>query len=167
MVWQLAQLNIARPLQPLDTPALADFVAALQPVNALADASPGFVWRLQTEQGDATDIRWAGDDELVVNLSVWSSVLALADFVYSGEHLAVMRRRKQWFVPLDRAVTVLWWVTAGHRPTVQEAAERLAAFERHGPSPYAFTFRTAFPAPDGAERDRTLPEASAPVDSPG
>jgi hypothetical protein len=148
MAWQLAQLNTARPLYPLDTPALADFVAALAPVNALADASPGFVWRLLTEPGDATGVRWGGDDELIVTLSVWESVLALADFVYGGEHLAVMRRRREWFVPMDQAVTVLWWVPAGHRPTVDEAALRLGALRREGPSPYAFTFRTAFPAPD-------------------
>lgn len=149
MVWQLAQLNIARPLHPLDTPALADFVAALAPVNALAGASPGFVWRLQTEAADVTGVRWGGGDgELIVNLSVWESVLALADFVYGGEHLAVMRRRRDWFAPMDQAVTVLWWVPAGHRPTVDEAARRLEVLRREGPSPYAFTFRTAFPAPD-------------------
>jgi len=157
MLWKLAQLNVARPLQPLDAPALADFVAALEPVNALADASPGFVWRMQTERGDATEVRWGGDDELVVNLSVWSSVLALADFVYGGDHLAVMRRRREWFGPMDRSVTVLWWIPAGHRPTLGEAAERLNALRQHGPSPFAFTFRAAFPAPD---------DVSDPVDSP-
>ena len=153
-IWQLAQLNLARPSGPLDAPALADFVAALAPVNALADASPGFVWRLRTEAGDATGepgdatgVRWGADDEVIVNLSVWDSMLALADFVYGGEHLAVMRRRREWFVPMDRAVTVLWWVPAGHRPTVEEAGERLACLRHHGPSPHAFTFSTAFPAP--------------------
>lgn len=155
MAWQLAQVNIARPLQPLDAPALADFVAALAPVNALADSSPGFVWRLQTEQGDATAVRWVGDGELIVNLSVWESVLALADFVYGGEHLALMRRRREWFVPMDQAVTVLWWVPAGHRPTISEAAHRLDALRRNGPSPHAFTFRTAFPEP-GALPDEVI-----------
>jgi hypothetical protein len=148
--WQLAQVNVARPVEPLDAPALADFVAALAPVNALADESPGFVWRLQTEAGDATGVPWVGDGDLLVNLSVWESVLALADFVYGGEHLAVLRRRREWFVPLDQAVTVLWWVPAKHLPTVAEAADRLDALRRHGPSPYAFTFRTTFPAPDQA-----------------
>jgi hypothetical protein len=146
--WELAQLNLARPVEPLDAPALADFVAALIPVNAVADAAPGFVWRLQTEAGDATDVRWADDGEVIVNLSVWESVLALADFVYGGDHLAVMRRRREWFMPLNEAVTVLWWVPAGHRPTLAEAAARLDDVRRHGPSPRAFTFRTVFPAPD-------------------
>jgi hypothetical protein len=150
MTWQLAQLNIALPSEPLDAPALAGFVAALAPVNALADAAPGFVWRLQTEDGDATTVRGLGDDRLIINLSVWDSLLSLGDFVYGREHLAVMRRRREWFVPMTAAYTVLWWVEAGHRPTVDEAGERLTLLRKHGPSPSAFTFRSAFPPPNGS-----------------
>jgi hypothetical protein len=146
--WQLAQLNIAMPLEPLDAPRLADFVAELEPVNALADAAPGFVWRLQTEDGDATSIRGFGDDRILVNLSVWESVHALAGFVFGDEHIEVMRRRRQWFEPMREAYTVLWWVPAGHRPTVPEAQERLSLLRTQGPGPQAFTFRTAFPAPE-------------------
>lgn len=148
MAWHLAQLKIARPAYPLDAPSLADFADALAPVNALADLSPGFVWRLQTTPGDATGVRWGGDDELLVNLSVWQSVLALADFVYGGEYPAVIRRCRERFVIVDQVVSVLWWVLAGHRPTVDQAAQRLEVLRREGPTPYAFTFRTVFPAPD-------------------
>jgi heme-degrading monooxygenase HmoA len=150
MAWQLAQLNIALPHEPLDAPRLADFVAALAPINALADAAPGFIWRMQTEDGDATAVRPFDDERLIVNLSVWESIHALADFVYGSEHLAVMRRRREWFTPLSEAYTVLWWVPSGHRPDVDEAAERLELVRTRGPSPLAFTFRTACPAPDAA-----------------
>jgi heme-degrading monooxygenase HmoA len=149
--FQLAQLNIALPLEPLDTPLLAAFVAALEPVNALADASPGFVWRLQTEDGDATAVRGFGDDRLIVNMSVWESLEALGDFVYGDAHVAVMRRRREWFHHIGSAHTVLWWVPAGHRPTVGEAERRLELLRSEGPSPAAFTFQRPFPAPGGDE----------------
>ena len=136
----LAQVNIALPSEPLDSPLLAEFVAALEPVNALADRSPGFVWRLQTEDGDATGIRAFGDDRLIVNMSVWESLEALRAFVYSGEHLAVMRRRREWFARMD-AFLALWWVPLGHIPTVAEAEERLDHLRAHGPTSAAFTFR--------------------------
>jgi hypothetical protein len=154
MTWQLAQLNIALPLEPLDSDRLAGFVAGLEPVNALAEASAGFVWRLQTEDGDATAVRGFGDDRLIVNLSVWESLTALASFVYGGEHVGVMRRRREWFVPMREAFTVLWWVQAGHRPGVAEAEARLALLQRHGPTAEAFSFRSVFPAP-GTEAGRS------------
>ncbi|GDY28801.1 DUF3291 domain-containing protein [Gandjariella thermophila] len=149
--YHLAQVNIALPLEPLESARLADFVAALDPVNARADAAPGFVWRLRTEDGNATAVRGFGDDRIIVNMSVWRSLEALADFVYRDQgHLAVLRRRREWFPPLREAVTALWWVPAGHRPTVTEAEERLGHLRRHGPTPHAFTFRDAFPAPGAA-----------------
>ena len=146
--YQLAQLNVARLLAPLDSPALAGFVANLGRVNALADAAPGFVWRLQTDDGDATAIRPFGDD-MLVNLSVWEDVAALHAFVYGAEHVAVMRRRRAWFERLDAAYVVLWWVPRGHRPSLDEAGERLGRLRQHGPGPLAFDFRAAYPAPDG------------------
>jgi Domain of unknown function (DUF3291) len=151
MAWQLAQLNIALPLEPLDSSRLAGFVAALDPVNALADTSPGFVWRLQTEDGDATAVRGFGDDRLIVNLSVWESLPALAGFVYGDDHVEIMRRRREWFVPIQAAYTVLWWVPAGHRPGIAEAEARLELLQQHGAGVEAFTFRTAFPAPGTAD----------------
>lgn len=144
----LAQLNVARLRAPLDGPELAGFVAALEPINALADTSPGFVWRLQTEDGDATAIRAFADDAVLVNMSVWESIEALADFVYGSPHRAVMARRRQWFERMAEAYLVLWWVPAGHLPTVEEARRRLDLLQRRGPSADAFTFRSPFPPPD-------------------
>jgi heme-degrading monooxygenase HmoA len=146
----LAQVNIATSVAPLTDPQLAGFVEALEPVNALADAAPGFVWRLQTEDGDATALRAFDDDEILVNMSVWTSVEALAEFVYSGEHRAIMARRREFFVPMREAFQVLWWVPEGTVPTIVDAEERLMHLRRHGPTPYAFTFRRPFPAPEGA-----------------
>lgn len=145
--YQLAQVNIALPQEPLDTPLLAEFVAALAPVNALADASPGFVWRLQTDDGDATAIRVFDDDRLIVNMSVWQSFEALADFVYRSAHTNVMRHRREWFHRLGELHMALWWVPAGHEPGVAEAEERLRLLQAHGPSAAAFTFRAPFPPP--------------------
>lgn len=144
----LAQLNIARMLAPLDTEQMAGFVHALEPINALADSAPGFVWRLQTEDGDATAIRPYDDDMMIVNLTVWASVEALADFAYRSDHRAVMLQRRQWFERMAAAFMVLWWVPAGHRPPVAEAKERLELLRREGPTPEAFTFRAPFPPPD-------------------
>ncbi|WP_132879065.1 DUF3291 domain-containing protein [Tamaricihabitans halophyticus] len=151
MAMQLAQVNFSRLRAPLDAPRLRDFVAALEPVNAVADTAPGFVWRLQTEDGDATAIRafdWdAGDSAgVIVNMSTWTSVSALADFVFSGAHREVLRRRREWFEHVREATSVLWWVPEGHRPTTEEAEQRVRYLRAHGPTPYAFTFRETFPA---------------------
>jgi heme-degrading monooxygenase HmoA len=144
----LAQVNIARLLAPIDSPQLAEFVAGLEPVNALADAAPGFVWRLQDDAGDATAIRPYDDERIMVNLSVWESLDALRSFVQSGEHVTYLRRRRAWFERLDRPVVALWWVRAGEIPSVADAKDRLELLERVGPTPAAFTFRTSFPAPE-------------------
>ncbi len=145
----LAQVNVARLRAPLDSPQLADFVAALEPINALGDASPGFVWRLQTGDGDATAVRVFDDDSFIVNMTIWESIEALAEFAYRSPHREVMRRRREWFEKLAEAYLALWWVPVGYVPTVDEAEERLLHLRRHGPTPYAFTFRTPFPAPYG------------------
>ena len=147
--WELAQVNIALPAVPLTEPELRWFVDALAPVNAVADAAPGFRWRLQTEDGDATSVRAFGDDRLIVNMSVWASIETLADFAYRDPaHLAVLRRKRESFRRLGRPHAVLWWVPAGHRPTVAEAEERLDHLREHGPTARAFTFQAPFPAPD-------------------
>jgi hypothetical protein len=147
VAWEIAQLNIGRLLAPLDAPEIEGFVEALDPVNELADAAPGFVWRLQTEEGNATALRPYPDDLMIVNLSVWASLEALADFVYRSDHRHVMAQRRQWFEKMATYL-VLWWVPAGHIPSVEEAKERLALLEAEGPGPGAFTFRQPFPAPD-------------------
>ena len=120
MSYLLAQVNIGRLRAPIDSPVVAGFVAALDPVNAVADVAPGFVWRLQTEEGNATSVRafeWdAGDSAgVIMNMSVWESVDALAGFVYSAEHRAVLRRRREWFEPMTQAYTALWWIPLRHR----------------------------------------------------
>lgn len=147
-LWHLAQVNIAVPRAPVDAPLLADFVAALAPINALADGSPGFVWRLQAADGNATSFRAFDDERIMVNMSVWESLPALADYVYRSAHAEIMRNRQRWFERLRTVYAALWWVPAGHRPTVAEAEERLRHLEQHGPSPYAFTFKAPFGPPD-------------------
>lgn len=141
--FELAQVNIGIAKGPMDSEVMAGFAAALEPINALADAAPGFVWRLQDDSGDATAIRAFEDDRMLINLSVWESADALAAFVYRSDHTAVMRRRKQWFETI-RVYLALWWVPAGHRPTPVEARERIEHLREHGPTPYAFTFKRRF-----------------------
>jgi len=161
----LAQVNIARALAPLDDPLLAGFMAQLETINALADASPGFVYRLQTEDGDATALRPYDDERIIFNMSVWASLEALTSFVYASAHRPVMQRRRQWFEKLDGAFMALWWVPTGHIPSVEEAKERLEHLRAHGPTAYAFTFAHAFPAlgqdeaflPRGIEAFCTVP----------
>jgi Domain of unknown function (DUF3291) len=128
---------------------MAGFMAALEPINAIADDAPGFVWRLQDEAGDATAIRPFEDDSLMINMSVWESREALWRFVYDSEHLAVMRRRREWFERM-KVFMALWWIPAGTLPTLEDARERLAALEARGPTPYAFTFKQPF-SPVGVE----------------
>ena len=152
MGFDLAQVNVSRLLAPIDSPLLSDFVAALGEVNAAGDAAPGFRWRLQTEDGNATAVRafgWdVGDSHgVIVNLTTWASVQALGDFVFSGQHLQVMRGRRQWFQRAVEPTTALWWVPAGHRPSTDEAEARVRHLRRYGPTPEAFTFRTSFPRP--------------------
>lgn len=144
--YHVAQVNVARVLAPLDSPRLRDFMDGLAPVNALADRSPGFVWRLQTESGDATAIRPYEDDLVMVNLSVWRSLGELWDFVYVSRHLDYMRRRREWFERLDPYLA-LWWVPAGTLPGVEDAKQRLDCLRRDGPGPRAFTFRAAWAPP--------------------
>jgi hypothetical protein len=149
MHWHLAQVNIGRLLAPVDDPLIAEFVAGLDRINDLADRSTGFVWRLQTADGNATAIRPVDDDELLaINLSVWESVEALADYVYRSEHVTFMRRRRQWFDRFGGAFLALWWIPAGTIPTVGDAMARVARLDRLGPTPAAFTFRQRFAPPD-------------------
>ena len=151
----LAQVNIGRLRAPLDSPMLADFVAGLDPVNALADVAPGFVWRLQTEEGNATGVRafdWdaAGSAGVIVNMSVWESVEALAAFVYSDAHRQVLRRRREWFAKMAEAYAALWWIPGGSIPATDQAEDRVRYLRAYGPTPYAFTLRAHFPPPGDA-----------------
>ena len=161
--WHLAQLNIGRVRAPMTDPLMAGFVAELEPVNALADSAPGFVWRLQTEAGDATSIRPYNDDTILINMSVWETVEALKEFVYRTHHAEVMRQREKWFERLDTYFIVLWWIPAGMVPTVPEAKLRLDRLGQHGESPYAFSFKKVFPPP--AEPSEAATTSSNNVDS--
>jgi len=158
--WQLAQVNIGRLRAPVDHPMIQDFVDNLDRVNALAEASPGFVWRLKGEGNDATDLAPYEDPLIAINMSVWTDIPSLGAFVYRGDHVQIMRRRREWFEHMD-VYMVLWWVPAGHRPTIDEAKERLALLEVHGPTPQAFTFKVPFPAPDAVLVEPVLDECGA------
>ena len=151
MGFQLAQINIARLIAPIDDPRIADFVSQLDPVNATADTAPGFVWRLQSSSGNATDISYSDDPFIIVNMSVWESLEALRDYVYTSKHIGVFRDRARWFEKMHQPHYCLWWVPAGHRPTVDEGRERLEHYQRHGATPYSFWFSQRFPAPADQE----------------
>ena len=158
--WRLAQINVGRLRAPIDHPMIADFAAALDRINALADGAPGFVWRLKGEGEDATDIQPRPDDPLlIVNMSIWTDIDALAGFVYRSDHRGVMRRRAEWFERIDTYMA-LWWIPAGHTPSVEEGMAALARLERHGPTQAAFTFKTPFPAPDGRPAAPVLDECA-------
>ncbi|MGW2407864.1 DUF3291 domain-containing protein [Streptomyces sp. NPDC001739] len=157
----LAQLNVATLLFPLDDPRMAPFVEMLDPVNTAADGAPGFVWRLVEEgAADATALRPAGED-VIVNLTVWEAPEALWDFAYRSGHLEAMRRRREWFERHVEAHLVLWWVPAGHLPTVDEALERLADLRANGPSSRAFTFASSYTAAEAAQHLRTVPQGQS------
>ncbi|GHG97115.1 DUF3291 domain-containing protein [Streptomyces lanatus] len=149
--YELAQVNIGRLKAPLDSPQLKDFVDNLDPVNADAEAADGFVWRLQSDSGDATDVPVFGDEWLIINLTVWRDTNALTAYMYQGRHREMLARRREWFEKVREAMTALWWVPAGHRPTVAEAESRLLHLRTNGPTPYAFTLRKSFP-PQGTEQ---------------
>lgn len=144
--YHLAQLNIAKMKYAIDSPEMAEFVARLEDVNALADESPGFVWRLQTEQGDATAIDYFGADTLV-NMSLWQNIESLHNYVYRSAHNEVMAQRKLWFERMPEVYSVLWWVPPGSIPTIEQAAERLDNLRKQGPTVRAFTFKQIFTAP--------------------
>jgi hypothetical protein len=145
--YHLAQINIGVPKGPMDSAVMADFAAQLDEINALAEQSPGFVWRLQDDAGNATAFRPFNDDTLI-NLSVWETPVALRNFVYRSAHSKVMRRRREWFESMREMYMALWWVPQGHRPTIAEAVVCLEKLRANGPSAEAFTFGQLFPPPD-------------------
>jgi len=145
--FHLAQVNIARALTTMDDPLMADFAKWLDPINAIADAAPGFIWRLQTDQGNATSIRVMDDDMMMINMSVWESVETLRDFVYRTQHTEVFARRGEWFERLAEAYVALWWIRAGDLPSIADAEQRITHLRTYGPTPHAFTLKTDFPAP--------------------
>lgn len=161
MGWELAQLNVARLLEPIDSPRLKDFVDNLDRINALAEGSEGFAWRLKDEGGNATALRPFGPD-YIVNVSVWRDARSLSDFAYRSAHTEVLKRRREWFARMDEAYQVLWWVPAGHRPDEAEAKARLELLRRDGPTAAAFTFKKLF-APPGSTVVETLVADDCPA----
>lgn len=149
--YHLAQLNVGHLKAPVGSAEVDEFVALLGPINSLADEAPGFVWRLQGEGGNATAYRMLHEPNTLVNMSVWESLEDLADFVYKSAHRQVMLRRREWFFKMGEPYLVLWWVPAGHVPSLDEAEERLLHFRANGPSSRAFNFRHPFPPPEGGE----------------
>ena len=149
-MWHVAQMNVGTARYPLDDPRIAEFMGRLDEVNALADTALGFIWRLQSDAGNATSIKLSDNPLFIVNMSVWESVESLFDFVYRTSHRSVMVKRRNWFERPDGAYMVLWWVPAGTIPTPHEGLMRLRWLDQNGPTPYAFDFRSKFPPPDVA-----------------
>lgn len=145
--YHLAQSNVARMRGQLEDPVMEGFVARLESLNALADASPGFVWRYQTDAGDATEVRVFDDELILFNMSVWQSVEALEAYVYRSDHLGAVQKRAEWFERAGQTPLVLWWIEAGHIPSVEEAKARFDTLWERGPGPDAFTFRNRYPMP--------------------
>ena len=148
MKYQLAQINIGRIKGAPDSDIMKEFMDALDEINALAERSPGFVWRLQSDQGNAMDIRAFDDPLIAVNMSVWKDVDSLFNYTYKSAHMPFLKRRKEWFEPFGSTHACLWWVDHGHQPTPAEAIERLDYLTEHGPTPYSFTFAKRFSPPD-------------------
>ena len=144
---QLAQINIGRLVAPLNDPRVAGFVNQLVPINELAERSPGFVWRLQSDKGNATDLAYNDDPTMIVNMSVWESIEHLKQFTYQTQHLQVFRDRRKWFQKMDKPHYCLWWVPVGHLPTIAEGRERLEHYQRHGSTAESFWFNEPYPAP--------------------
>ncbi len=145
--YNLAQINVGRLKRDPDDPAMAGFFDNLDRINKLAEESPGFVWRLQSEHGNATDIILTDDPTFIVNMSVWTSVEALQSFAYHTEHLSFIKRRKEWFVKQEGVYQALWWIPDGHALTPEEGLERLAELEKEGPGQRVFDFKHLYPSP--------------------
>jgi hypothetical protein len=158
--YELAQLNIGVIKAPMDSPVMEGFASQLDDINALAEATPGFVWRLQTNEGDATAIRPFDDPNMLVNMSVWRDVESLNNYVYSSAHVELMRSRREWFERMTEAYLVLWWVPQGHRPSITEALERLNLLRSQGPTESAFTFRQPFRSPGSGQSSPSVGFAS-------
>lgn len=149
--FELAEMNVARLRAPIDDPIVAEFVDALEVINALAEASPGFVWRFQTADGNATSVHPYDDERVIVNVSTWTGIDALDNYVYHCEHGGFLRRRREWFERMVELSVALWWVPAGHQPDLMEAVGRLEHLRVHGASSHAFTFRLIHPPEPAAD----------------
>ena len=156
--WHLAQLNVGTARYDLEDPGMAGFMNRLDEINAIAEESPGFVWRLQSDSGNATDIDVGRGDRFIINLSVWESVEALFEFAYRTAHQQLLTQRREWFEHPGAPYQVMWWVPTGHEPTIEEGLAKLDELIENGPGPEAFTFRSRYPAPD----ENTKPDSLEP-----
>lgn len=155
--WHLAQINIAKIIgNSIEDPIMEKFVAQLDEVNALAEGSPGFVWRLKDESNNATNLNPYHDNRIIINMSVWETLEDLVRFVYQGRHAEVLRSRRDWFVNFGKPFTTLWYVPAGKFPSIEEAMERLQSLQEQGPTPFAFDFKTRFPEPASVPQSKSL-----------
>ncbi len=146
--WHLAQCNIAVANGPTNSPVMAEFMDSLDAINAAADAAPGFVWRLQDDNGNLTDVRVFDEENTLINVSTWTSIDAFRAYVYGTAHGPYVRRRREWFTkPTDLPVLVMWWVPAGTEPSALEGRSRLERLASHGPSPEAFSMAKRFEPP--------------------
>lgn len=164
--YHLAQVNIARTIAPLDDPLMRGFVEQLDPINRLAERSPGFVWRLQTDDGDATSIQLFDDPRIIVNLSLWASYEALKNYVYSGDHLTVLKAKKSWMEKLDTPSLALWWLPVGELPTALDAKHRLEALAKNGSTATVFTFARPYPAPHAFAQEPGAVDVQTAVANP-
>ena len=143
--WHLAQLNIARMTgKNINDPVMKEFVDQLDSINALAEQSKGFIWRLKSDNGNATSFNPFQDDRIIVNFSVWENATDLREYVYKSAHTAVMKDRKKWFENFGQPYYVLWNIPAGYIPSIEEAVERLSHLQQHGPTAFAFDFKNIF-----------------------
>jgi hypothetical protein len=142
--FHIAQLNVARSVAPLDDARMADFMNSLDEINGLGESSPGFVWRLKSDSGNATDIKLSDNPLFIINLTVWRSIDDLYAFVYRSHHKDYFARRFEWFERYGAPSSVMWWIPAGTVPTPEEAMRRLALLTENGPTPDAFTFKQRF-----------------------
>lgn len=145
--YQLAQLNVGLAKDSVDSELLVDFAAQLDAVNAAAESSPGFIWRLMDDNNNATGFNAFDDENMLINISVWDSVESLQKYIYSDIHMAVLKNKSKWFENMESAHLVLWWIKEGEYPNIEESLERLSHLSAHGPTVHAFTFRDTFPAP--------------------
>jgi len=153
MTFHIAQLNIAEAKAPIDSELMAPFVNELDRINALAESSPGFVWRLKEENGNATSIQIFDDPNLILNMSIWETKESLFEYVYKSAHAGVMSRRREWFEPMKEAYHALWWIEAGKVPSLEEAKAKLEYLQKNGPTEHAFTFKKSFPVPTQLMQD--------------
>jgi hypothetical protein len=146
--YHIAQINIGKVLYPVEDPRMAGFMDNLDTINALAEATEGFIWRLKTDEGNATSIHAFDDPMLLVNMSVWKDIESLYLYAYKSQHGEFFAKRREWFSKIDLPTPVLWWVNAGHIPTVEEAKQRIDYLAANDSSPYAFNFKERYTSAD-------------------